>query len=101
MARPPRLPSSLPGGELMPFVSKAYLRQQMETVDAAIGGTDRMIAEAGKNSESYWTFQALRAKLMPKESVVEHEIKGIDSLLDRADEYDKAHTIEGEFKAIS
>jgi hypothetical protein len=81
---------------MQPFMSKARLRQQFDTVDEMLGGDDRLYHEANASSEAYWEFKKLQIKLTPKEAVVDHGLtEGMEAWVERLDAANRATTIEG------
>jgi hypothetical protein len=100
--KPLPLPTSLPGGFMQPFMSKRRLQQQFDTVDEMLGGDMRLFDEANKNSDAYWEFKKLQAKMMPRESLATHDVSdGVEALLDKLDAAEREKTIEGSYLEVT
>lgn len=101
MAKVPALPTSLPGGELMPHMSAKLRTSVVDAVFEATGGFERMADWANK-PDNYGEFiTKVWAKGVAKP--VSHELTmsdGVESLLDKLDQEERAKTIEGSFKEI-
>ena len=102
MAKPPALPTSLPGGELMPHMSARLRTATIDALFEATGGFERAKAWIEKSDENYGEFfTKIWAKGAAK--AVSHELgmsEGVESLLDKLDAAERAQTIEGSFKEI-
>lgn len=91
MSKPPALPTAMPGGALMPFMSSRARHQVCDTVFEMIGGTQRLAAEADKDSDGFWEFMKLWGKGLPKMANTEHSVsEGVESLLEKLDDREAA-----------
>lgn len=82
----PALPTSLPGGELMPYLSAKRRHQVCDVVFDMLGGVERLHAEADKSSEAYWEFMKMWSKGLPRVAHAEVNAgEGFEALLDKLD----------------
>lgn len=101
MSKPPALPTSLPGGLLLPFMSARRRHEICDAVFESLGGVERLTHEADKNSEAYWEFIKLWSKGLPRAVATEHSVsEGLEDMLERLDRAERARTIEGEFTEV-
>lgn len=88
------LPTSLPGGSLLPHMSA---RLRTETIDAlfvGLGGYEKAKAFFQKNDDNYLEFVKIWAKGAARSSNVEVTAsEGIESMLKRLDERDRAREL--------
>lgn len=93
-----RLPTSLPGGDMMPFMSA---RARTATIDAlfeASGGFPRALAWIEASDENYGEFFIkVWAKGAARPSMVEHMAsEGLEDVLAKLDAGEHAKVVEGE-----
>jgi hypothetical protein len=99
MPKVPSLPTSLPGGELMPHLSARMRTNIVDAVYEGIGGFERFSDWADKNPDEFYT--KIWAKGVAK--AVSHEVglgDGVEALLDKLDQEERMKTIEGSFKEV-
>ena len=51
---PPKFPIVLPGGHLMPHMSKQRMRDVFDSVFETLGGEEKLAHEAARSAEAYW-----------------------------------------------
>lgn len=96
MPKVPAFPIALPGGELLPHMSARRRHEICDTVFEMIGGVDRLAHEADRDQESYWEFMKLWSKGLPRAVATEHSVSdGVETLLDKLDQAERAKTIDG------
>jgi len=100
MAKVPNLPSSVPGAELLPYLTARARNQVVETVFEMVGGTERMADWADKNYGEFLT--KLWVKGLPSNSVTEHTVSqdSIEAFWDEVDKREKTKAIEGQFTEV-
>lgn len=96
MSKIPNLPSSLPGGEMLPHMSSRRRHEVCDVVFEMVGGVERLAHEADRDRESYWEFMKLWSKGLPRAVATEHSVsEGVETLLDKLDAAERAKTIAG------
>ncbi len=101
MAKLPALPTSLPGGELLPHMSARRRHEVCDIVFENIGGVERLTHEAGRDREAYWEFMKLWSKGLPRAVATEHTVSdGLESMLERLDASERATLIEGSCEEV-
>lgn len=100
MPKPPLLPTSLPGCDLMPYVSAKRRNQIVDTLFEMLGGVERMQAWAENN---YGDFMAIWAKGLPRNAATEHSLNtdSIENLLAKLDKAENAQLIDGECTVVN
>lgn len=94
MPETPKFPMSLPGGQMMPFMSARRRHEVCDTVFEMLGGTERLHHEANRDRESYWDFMKLWQKGLPRAVVAENtNSEGVEEALKRLDAAENAKTI--------
>ena len=95
MAKVPELPTSVPGCELLPYMSARRRNQLVDVVFESVGGTERLTDWAEKNYGDFVT--KVWIKGLPSNSATEHTVspESIEALWDKLDAEDRAKTIEG------
>ncbi len=97
MSDKPQLPTSLPGGDLLPFMSAKRRNQICDTVFEMLGGVERLHDEADKNP--VWFYEKLWSKGLPRVGGTEVSVsEGVETLLEQLDKAEAAKTIEGIFE---
>ena len=95
--RPWRLPSSAPGGDMMPYMSA---RRRTATIDAlfeASGGFERAKAWIESSNDAYSEFFKIWAKGAVRTSGVEHTAsESLEDMLAKLDAGAHAKVVEGE-----
>jgi hypothetical protein len=88
-------PLTLPGGQLMPFMSSRRRHEICDTVFEMLGGVERLHHEANRDQESYWRFMGLWQKGLPKAHSTEHSVNAdsVEKLLERLDRAENATDI--------
>lgn len=90
MANVPVLPSSGPGGMLLPHMSARRRHEVVDTVHEMIGGTERMVAWAEKHPTEFYT--QIWAKGLPKAVATEHSVsEGVEALWEKLDAQERAN----------
>jgi len=99
MSGVPQLPSSLPGHDLLPYVSAKRRSQIVDTIFEGLGGVERMQDWADKN---YSEFMAIWAKGLPKNSATEHTVNldSVENLLDKLTREENADIVDGTFTEV-
>ena len=72
--RPPKFPIVLPGGHLLPHMSKQRMRDVFDSVFETLGGEEKLVHEAARSPDAYWEFMRLKVKLQPKEATLDHTV---------------------------
>lgn len=102
-SKPPSLPSTAPGGEMVPHLSARRRHQIVDTVFEMTGGTERLADWADKNYGDFIT--GVWVKGLPKAVAVEHSpSQGLEAMLKKLDERDKtggAQILDAPFKEVS
>lgn len=93
----PKLPMTLPGGQLMPFMSARRRHEICDTVFEMLGGTERLYHEANRDRESYWDFMKLWQKGLPRAVATEQSTAGagVEDMLKRLEAAENARVING------
>lgn len=92
-----KLPTSAPGGDLLPHMSARMRTSVVDSLFEGLGGYDRMKAFFAKNDENYLEFVKLWGKGVAKSTNVEVTAsEGIENLLDRLERAENAQTINGD-----
>jgi hypothetical protein len=92
-----RLPTSLPGGDMMPFMSARLRTQTVDALFEAAGGFNRALAWVDKSDENYGEFFKLWAKGAIRPTQIEHTAaEGLEDALARLDAGEHAKVVEGE-----
>lgn len=102
MSKPPALPLTLPGGEMLPHMSSRRRHEVCDIVFEMGGGVDRLAHIVNKSDENFLDFvKNLWAKGLPRAVAMEHNVsEGVESLLDKLDRAENAKTIDGEAKEV-
>lgn len=95
MAKVPALPSSLPGSELMPYMTARRRNGICDQVFEMIGDIEALADWARQNRGEFYT--KLWGKGLPSQTAVEHSIdkESVESFWDRVEAAEKAKVIEG------
>src|ERR1700687_2870159 len=92
------LPTSLPGGMMLPHMSARRRHEVCDVVFEMLGGTERLHHEANRDRDAYWEFMKLWSKGLPRAVATEHSVgEGVEALLDKLDAAENAKTIDGVF----
>jgi len=93
-----RLPTSLPGGDMMPFLSARLRAATIDALFEASGGFNRALAWIESNDDRYGEFFVkVWAKGAARPSMVEHTAaEGLEDVLAKLDAGEHAKVVEGE-----
>lgn len=108
VGRTAKAPITLPGGEIMPYMSARRRHEIMDVAFQMCGGVERLVHEMNRNTEGYWAGVNLWGKGLPRAVATDHSIntKSVEDLWDKLDarEADKkavsAPIIEGSFTDV-
>lgn len=90
MSKPAQLPTSLPGGLMLPHLSARMRTQIIDTVFEMNGGVERFHAWTEKSDENYGEFLKMWAKGASKAVSTEHSVSdGVEALLEKLDEQER------------
>jgi hypothetical protein len=94
------LPVSLPGADLMPYMSAAYRRSMFDAVFHHVGGFGRMVAWVEKDDENYGEFLKMYAKGAIGSAQVENQTPptAIEDLLAKLDAGEHAKVVNADPK---
>lgn len=94
-----QLPTSLPGGLMLPHMSARRRHEICDVVFEMLGGTERLHAVA--DGDPKWFYGTLWQKGLPRAVATEHAVtEGVEVLLDKLDAAERAKTIEGTFSEV-
>lgn len=92
-----RLPASLPGGDMMPYMSARLRTQTIDALFEASGGFERALAYIDRNDDNYGEFFKIWAKGAVRTTGVEHTAsESLEDMLAKLDAGDHAKVVEGE-----
>lgn len=91
-----KLPTALPGGQLMPYMSARRRSEIVDTVFEQVGGVERLVAWA-ERPENYGEFVTkVWGKGLPRAVSNEHTLGGgVEDMLEQLDRAEKATVING------
>ena len=92
MAKLPPLPTTLPGGVMVPFLSARRRHEIADIVFENLGGVERLTHESDRSPAAYWEFiKSVWSRGLPKAVSTEHSVAdGVESLLERLDHMERA-----------
>lgn len=99
MSRPWSLPMSLPGGDLMPYMSARRRQEIADIVFEQVGGVPRMVAWVEKSDDNYGMFLTkiwAKGMLRPVNDERAGGPSDVESLLARLDAGEHAKVINGD-----
>lgn len=86
---------------MLPHMSAKRRYEILDIAFEMTGGITRLAHEMNKSTEGYWEGMKLWGKGLPKIASTEHSVtEGVESLLDRLDEAERAKTIEGAYEVL-
>lgn len=93
-----QVPSTMPGGELMPHMSGRFRQTAMDVVFYNTGGIERLSAWANTNDENYHNFIKLWAKGAIRATQIENIAPptAVEDLLARLDAGEHAKVVSGD-----
>ena len=92
-----RLPQSMPGGDMMPFMSGRYRTATMDALFHGVGGFERARAWIEASDENYAEFFKLWAKGAIRPTAIEHQgAQSLEDMIAKLDAGEHAKVVEGE-----
>jgi hypothetical protein len=90
-----KFPLTLPGGQLLPFMSARRRHEIVDTVFEMAGGVERLAHVVNKSDENFFEFaKTLWAKGLPRAVATEHNVsESVEDLLTKLDRAENAKTI--------
>lgn len=94
-----RLPTSLPGGDMLPYMSARHRTATIDALYEASGGFSRALAWIEESSDNYGEFFKIYAKGQARPTMIEHTASdGLEDILARLDAGEHAKIVSGDAK---